>query len=44
MNGCALLVVGAPKGLVEDLRSACGWVATQLGETGAQARIWSVEH
>jgi 23S rRNA (adenine2030-N6)-methyltransferase len=40
MNGCALVVVGDPPGAEEDLRSACAWVVSALGEPGGEARIW----
>lgn len=40
MNGCVLVIVNAPAMLDDPLRAICGWVASQLGETGAEARIW----
>jgi 23S rRNA (adenine2030-N6)-methyltransferase len=41
MNGCALVVVGAPEGLAQDLEAICGWTALTLGERG-EARVYSV--
>ena len=40
MNGCALVLVGAP-GMSDDLEAICGWTARTLGEGGA-ARVYSV--
>ena len=41
MNGCALVLLGAPEGMAKDLEAICGWTAKTLGEDG-QARIYSV--
>jgi 23S rRNA (adenine2030-N6)-methyltransferase len=41
MNGCALVVVGAPEGVAEDLEAICGWTALTLGERG-EARVYRV--
>jgi 23S rRNA (adenine2030-N6)-methyltransferase len=40
MNGCALVLIGAPEGLAADLQAICGWTAATLGEGGA-ARIYT---
>ena len=40
MNGCALLLINAPKGLEPVLGEVCGWVAGALGEPGGEARVW----
>jgi 23S rRNA (adenine2030-N6)-methyltransferase len=39
MNGCALVLVGAPFGLDGSLQAICGWTAETLGEGGA-ARVY----
>ena len=39
MNGCALVLVGAPDGFEAPLAAICGWVAQALGEDG-EARIY----
>jgi 23S rRNA (adenine2030-N6)-methyltransferase len=41
MNGCALVLMGAPEGIAEDLEVICGWTARTLGE-GGQARVYRV--
>jgi 23S rRNA (adenine2030-N6)-methyltransferase len=41
MNGCALVLVGAPAGMAEDLEAICGWTARTLGERG-EARVYTV--
>ena len=41
MNGCALVFVRPPGGLVPALEAICGWAAARLGEAGAEARIWT---
>lgn len=38
MNGCALVLVGAPGELAEPLAAICGWTAATLGE-GGLARV-----
>lgn len=40
MNGCALVLIGAPEGLAADLEAICGWTATTLGERGV-ARVYT---
>ena len=42
MNGCALVVAGAPSGLDADLEAICRWTAETLGE-GGSARVWRPE-
>ena len=37
MNGCAMVVVGAPD-LADEMRAVCGWVVSHLGEKGGEAR------
>ena len=39
MNGCALVLLGAPEGLRGELETICGWTAATLGEAG-QARVY----
>jgi len=41
MNGCALVLVGAPEGVAEDLEAICGWTARTLGERG-ESRVYRV--
>ena len=40
MNGCALVIAGAPAGLEAKLEAICAWVLGAAGENGAQSRIW----
>lgn len=40
MNGCAMLVVGAPEGLEEPVGDLCRWVVERLGEKGGLAKVW----
>lgn len=39
MNGCALVIVGAPESVVEPIEQACRWTAQTLGEAG-EARVY----
>lgn len=41
MNGCALLLVGAPQGFAEPLEPSCRWTAETLG-AGGEARVYTV--
>jgi 23S rRNA (adenine2030-N6)-methyltransferase len=41
MNGCALVLVGAPADLAEPLDAVCRWTAASLGE-GGEARVYEV--
>jgi 23S rRNA (adenine2030-N6)-methyltransferase len=41
MNGCALVLLGAPEGVAEDIEAVCSWTAQTLGERG-EARIYRV--
>jgi 23S rRNA (adenine2030-N6)-methyltransferase len=41
MNGCALVLLGAPEGLAEPLAAICGWTAAALGEAG-EARVYAL--
>ncbi len=41
MNGCAMVIAGAPAGVAEDLATICGWVAARLGEPGGRSEVWS---
>ena len=40
MNGCAMVIVGAPKSTEAAITEATTWLADNLGDTGAKARIW----
>lgn len=39
MNGCALVLLGAPNALLEPLHDVCAWVAMTLGQDG-RGRAW----
>jgi 23S rRNA (adenine2030-N6)-methyltransferase len=41
MNGCALVLLGAPDDMVEPLRAICGWTAERLGQ-GGQGRVYAL--
>ena len=41
MNGCALVLLGAPGGMAGVLEAVCGWTAATLGERG-EARVYEV--
>jgi len=41
MNGCALVLLGAPQGMAGVLEAVCGWTAATLGERG-EARVYDV--
>ena len=41
MNGCALVLLGAPAGMVGPLEAICGWTARTLGD-GGTAKVYSV--
>ncbi|HEY2752645.1 23S rRNA (adenine(2030)-N(6))-methyltransferase RlmJ [Phenylobacterium sp.] len=41
MNGCALVLLGAPHGMAHDLRAICGWTAETLGD-GGEARVYGL--
>lgn len=40
MNGCALVIAGAPATLEPQLGEICEWVLGVAGDEGAQSRIW----
>lgn len=40
MNGCAMVMVGAPEPVVEPATVICRWVAERLGDDGGEARVW----
>jgi 23S rRNA (adenine2030-N6)-methyltransferase len=40
MNGCAMVMVGAPKAAEAAIAEATTWLAENLGDAGAKARIW----
>ena len=39
MNGCALVLAGAPAGLADPLDAICRWTAEALGQ-GGEGRVW----
>lgn len=41
MNGCALVLMGAPADMAPDLEAICGWTAGALGE-GGSARVYTL--
>jgi len=41
MNGCALVLLGAPAGFDQPLSEIAGWTATALGE-GGEARVYAI--
>jgi 23S rRNA (adenine2030-N6)-methyltransferase len=40
MNGCAMVMVGAPKSTEGAIAEVTTWLADNLGDAGAKARIW----
>ncbi len=40
MNGCAMVMVGAPEAVIEPAAVICDWVAARLGDPGGEARVW----
>ncbi|MFN4289017.1 MAG: 23S rRNA (adenine(2030)-N(6))-methyltransferase RlmJ [Brevundimonas sp.] len=40
MNGCAMIIANAPKGLDDEGLSVARWIAQHLGEAGAEGRTW----
>ncbi|MDQ0462562.1 23S rRNA (adenine2030-N6)-methyltransferase [Caulobacter ginsengisoli] len=40
MNGCAMLLVGAPDNLIGPLEDVCRWVVERLGDRGGLAKVW----
>lgn len=40
MNGCAMVMVGTPKSAEGTIAEVTTWLADNLGEAGAKARIW----
>jgi 23S rRNA (adenine2030-N6)-methyltransferase len=41
MNGCALVLLGAPEGMEATLQAVCGWTARTLGQSG-EARVYAL--
>jgi 23S rRNA (adenine2030-N6)-methyltransferase len=41
MNGCAMVVVNPPDGVTEAASEAAQWIAREIGEPSATARVWS---
>ena len=41
MNGCALVLLGAPGDMVAPLRAICGWTARTLGQ-GGEIRVYTL--
>ena len=40
MNGCAMVMVGAPRSAEAVITEVTTWLADTLGDTGAKARVW----
>lgn len=40
MNGCAMVMIGAPASLDSAAAEAGDWIATRLGEPGGRSRVW----
>ncbi|PIB91170.1 23S rRNA (adenine(2030)-N(6))-methyltransferase RlmJ [Caulobacter sp. FWC2] len=40
MNGCAMVMIGAPASVDEASAQAGDWIAARLGETGGRSRVW----
>ncbi|KRA63929.1 protein involved in catabolism of external DNA [Caulobacter sp. Root655] len=40
MNGCAMVMVGAPRSAEAAIAEVTTWLAENVGDTGARARIW----
>jgi 23S rRNA (adenine2030-N6)-methyltransferase len=40
MNGCAMVMVGAPASVDEAAVRAGDWIAARLGEKGGRSRVW----
>ena len=40
MNGCAMVMVGAPRSAEAVIAEVTTWLADTLGDTGAKARVW----
>lgn len=43
MNGCAMVMVGAPADVEAPLQAACDWVVNALGGPGGKARLWRLD-
>jgi len=40
MNGCAMVMIGAPAAVEGAASEAGDWIATRLGEKGGRSRVW----
>jgi len=40
MNGCAMVIIGAPAGVDDAATQAGDWIAARLGEAGGRSRVW----
>ncbi len=40
MNGCAMVMLNAPKGTDDVATEVCNWVACTLGDPGAKGEVW----
>ena len=42
MNGCALVVLGAPAGMAKPLQAICAWTGSTLGQAG-EGRVYDIQ-
>jgi 23S rRNA (adenine2030-N6)-methyltransferase len=42
MNGCALLLINPPPGVVGPVGAANDWIVRACGDVGGQARLWTL--
>lgn len=40
MNGCAMVMIGAPAAIDEAAAQAGDWIAARLGDKGGRSRVW----
>jgi 23S rRNA (adenine2030-N6)-methyltransferase len=40
MNGCAMVMIGAPAAVDSASAEAGDWLAARLGESGGRSRVW----
>ena len=40
MNGCAMVMIGAPTSVDDAAAQAGDWIASRLGEAGGRSRVW----
>lgn len=40
MNGCAMVLIGAPEAVEAEARATADWVVANLGDAGGKANVW----